>query len=185
MATNARLAREQCEKAFAAYLLAQKTNPPSWSSPCPLMDPVDIPVLIRKGQFDENGAYVLEKPEEIPIPSVCVAVPRVKPHPGMDYPICELHVMVFSGVDEQDSNVRQSARFGFVSELLDESHQAELFDALNLTNPTRVVTNFNIFGMYLTEDMGEETGRHWLDHLVYECHCQPTDDVDSDSKDQS
>ena len=182
MATNARLAREQCEKAFAAYLIKQKTTPPSWANPCPLADPVDVPVHIRKGQFNDAGQYALEKPDDIPVPAVCIAVPRSKPHPGMEYPICELHIMILSAIDEKDANNRQSSRFGFIAELFDESHKQELFDALNLSNPDRLVANFSVFGMYQTEDMGQETQRRWIDHLVYEVHCQPTDDVDGDSQ---
>lgn len=184
MPTNVRLAREQCEKAFAAYLAQLKTTPPTWwVGPCPLADPVDVQIFIRKGEFDADGLYQLDKPDEIPLPCVAIAVPRVKPHESMGYPICELHVMVLQGIDEADVNARQSARFGFIAELFDDSHQLEVFAALNLSNPDRAVKNFNVFGMYQTEDMGKETARHWIDHLVYEVHCQPTDDVDGDSKD--
>lgn len=187
MATNSRLAREQCEKAFAAYLIAQKVTPPAWSTvPSPLTangGQPDVPVFIRKGQLDASGIYHLDKPDDVPLPSICIAVPRVKPHVGMDYPVCELNVLVLSSIDEDDVNARHSARVGFISELFDESHQAELFQALNLGNVNRTVHNFNIFGMYLTEEMGEETGRHWIDHFVYECHAQPTDDVNGDSQD--
>lgn len=186
MPINGRLAREQCEKAFAAYLLNVKSNPPSWSDPTPLSRPEDVGVFIRKGQFNERGEYELERPDDIPLPSVCIAVPRIKPHEIMGYPICELHVIIMNGTDEDDASNRASARFGFVAELFDDSHQVDLFAALN--KPTvgpdpRAVQNFRIFGMYLTEDMGRETGRHWIDHAVFDCHCLPTDDSDGDGQD--
>jgi hypothetical protein len=181
MATNVRLAREQCEKAFANYFQWIAANPPAWAAnPTPLTDPVAVNVFIRKGQFDADGQYHLESPDEIALPAVCVAVPQVKPHPGMEYPICELHVIIMNGVDEEAVNDRQLARLGFIAELLDESHKDELFARLNkpaLAVDDRTVKNFNIFGFYQTEDMGREEGRHWIDHLVYECHCLPTDDV--------
>jgi hypothetical protein len=176
--TNERLNREQCEKAFAAYIIAQKADPPDWGDPCPLVDPVDVGVFVRKGQFNDAGQYVLETPEEIPLPAVCVAAARVKPH-EMGYPVVELHVLVINAVDETEASTRLSARFGFVSELLDESHQSELFTALNkpVGTDNRVVKNFHIFGFYPTEEMGQETERRWIDHLVYEVHCNPTDDA--------
>lgn len=186
MATNIRLAREQCEKAFAAYFQWIAAHPPAWAGgvTTPLTDPTAVNIFIRKGQFDANGLYHLERPDEILLPAVCLAVPQVKPHPGMEYPICELHVIIMNGVDEKDVNSRQSSRFGFIAELLDESHKAELFAAVNKPDSgadNRVVKNFNLFGFYQTEDMGKETGRHWIDHLVFECHCLPTDDINGDS----
>ncbi|CAN5458271.1 hypothetical protein BH20VER3_BH20VER3_00450 [soil metagenome] len=178
MSTSLRLAREQCEKAFAGYLLAKKTE---LGLECPLVSPVGVGVFIRKGQFDEDGNYVLQNPDEIPLPAVAVACPRATPH-DMGYPVCELHLMIFTGADEESAADRASARFGFLHELFDESHTAELFAALNppvAPDPDlRAVQNFSIFGFYLTEDMGQETGRHWIDHLVYEVHGQPTDEPD-------
>ena len=176
MSTSLRLAREQCEKAFAAYVLAQKT---ALGADCPLVDPVDVPVLIRKGQFSEDGTYVLQNPDEIPLPAVCIACPRSTPH-EMGYPICELHLMILSGSDEEDAATRASARYGFLAELFDESHLANLQAAMNKpADPDpdeRAVQNFVLFGLVLTEDMGQETGRHWIDHVVYGVHCQPTDE---------
>ncbi len=180
MAINVRLAREQCEKAFAAHLQYIAANPPSWANPTPLTDPEPVNIFIRKGQFDANGLYHLEKPDEIVLPAVCIAVPQMRPHQGMEYPVCELHVILMTGVDEKDVNDRQSARFGFIAELFDESRKDELFARINkpaLAVDDRVVKDFNLFGFYQTEDMGKETGRHWIDHLVFECHCLPTDDI--------
>lgn len=178
MPTSLRLAREQCEKAFAAYLLAQKT---ALEDECPLVSPVDVPVLIRKGQLSEDGTYTLQNPDEIPLPAVAIACPKAAPH-EMGYPICELHFMILTGADETDAATRASARYGFLAELFDESHFADLQAALNKpADPDpdeRAVQNFSIFGFYQTEDIGQETGRHWIDHLVYEVHCQPTDQAE-------
>jgi hypothetical protein len=55
------------------------------------------------------------------------------------------------------------------------------FDAVENVD-ARAVQDFQAFGFYQTEDMGQETDRHWIDHLVFEVHCQPTDDLDGDGE---
>lgn len=174
MSTDLRLNREQCEKAFAAYLTAKKVE---LGNLCPLVEPVDVGVYIRKGQFNEAGEYLLDNPEEIPLPFIGLACPVAKPHEGMAYPICEMHFILMTSADEESAAARASARFGFLTELFDESHQAALFAALNApaTGPDeRAVKDFHIFGYYQTEDMGQETDRRWIDHLVFEAHCTPS-----------
>lgn len=173
-----RLARERCELAFAAYINAQK----SVDLACPLIVPVDVPIFIRKGRLDPStGLYVLgdAEVEELPVPSINIAVPKVKPHEALAYPICELHVILASGVDEENSAARISARFGWMCELLDESHQATIFAALNQppAPDNRKVKDFHVFGYYQVEEVGQEMGRKFLDHLIYDVHCVPTDDL--------
>lgn len=172
MATTERLAREQCEKAFAGFFNSIKAG-------SPLAAP-DVPVFIRKGSFNADGVYELENPNEIPLPSLCLACPRSKPH-EMGYPICELHVVLLTSADETDASTQQSARFGFVSEALDDSHMADVQAALSkpAAGPdNRTVKNFTVFGFYQTEDMGQEADRRWIDQLVIDVHCTPSDDID-------
>lgn len=177
--TNERLAREQCEKAFAAYIIAQKTSPPDWFDPTPLTDPVDVPVFIRKGQFNDQGEYLVDNPDDVPLPAVCIGCPRAKPHEGMDYPICELHVIVMNAADEVNAATVHSARFGFLAELLDVSRRGDVIAALNkpIGTDMREVQNFSVWGIIPMLEEGHEVDRRWVDHLVYEIHCVPTDDV--------
>lgn len=184
MATTARLAREQTEKAFAAYLNAHRTSTPL----------TGIPVFVRKGKFLDGGTFELERVDEIPLPAICVSCPRSKPH-DMGYPVCELHILVLTSVDEMNTATPPApvaasvaaARFGYVAELFSEDNEPAVKLALNLPLSggvdNRVVKNFKVFGFYQTEDMGQETDRHWIDHLIFEVHCIPTDDADGDGND--
>lgn len=186
MATTSRLAREQAEKAFAAYIIANKPS-------SPLASP-DVPVFVRKGKLMGDGIFQLENVDEIPIPSIAVACPRTKPH-DMGYPVCEVHVLCLTSVDEMNSATPPvavgatvaAARFGYLANLFGEENYDTVKAAMNRpTSPAadnRVVKNFTMFGFYQTEDMGQETDRHWIDHLVFEAHCQPTDDLDGDGAD--
>lgn len=186
MATNSRLAREQAEKAFAAYINGNRAG-------SPLATPA-VPVFVRKGKLLDNGSFELENVDEIPVPSIAVSCPRAKPH-DMDYPVCEVHILCLTSVDEDNGAsppvkvgaTVAAARFGFIANLFGEENTAAVIAAMNRpTSPTpdnRVVKNFRVFGFYQTEDMGQETDRHWIDHLVFEVHCQPTDDVDGDGED--
>jgi hypothetical protein len=175
MATSSRLAREQTEKAFAAYLNANRTATPL----------AGIPVQVRKGKLLDNGTLELENLDEIPLPCVAVACPRSRPHDG-GWPVCELHILSLNSVDEDQAATKASARFGFIAELLSEDHDATVKAALNMPSAlpdNRVVKNYNVIGFYQTEDMGQETDRHWIDHLVFEVHCNPTDDLNGDGQD--
>jgi hypothetical protein len=171
-----RLAREQCEKAFASYINTHKTG-------TALATPVAVEVRVRKGTLTDDGAFTFENVDEIPLPCIAVSCPRVKPHESVGYPICELHVLVLTSVDEQDAADRASARFGYLAELFSDDKLATLMAAMNqpVSGPdNRVIKNFNLFGFALVEDMGQETDRHWMDHLVFEVHCNPTDDTNGD-----
>jgi hypothetical protein len=176
MATLDRLAREQCEKAFAAYIISQKTG-------SALATPVDVPVHVRKGKLKDDGTFELENVDEVPVPCIAVSCPRTKPH-DMGYPICELHILSMTSVDEVNAATIAAARFGFIAELLNDDNIEVVKAAMNkpVGTDNRVVKDFNVFGFFLSEDMGQETDRHWIDHIVYEVHCIPTDDTDGDGQ---
>ncbi len=170
-----RLSRERCEQAFAQYVaekLAGLTDPPESLQ--------NLPVFVRKGQYDStDGTYTLDNPDEIPLPAICFGAPRVRPHEVMNYAIVELHVIVMSQVDEKDVMTRASERVGFVCELLDATNFAALETALNPPGGTdnRVVKDFTVWGLVPTQEQGQETDRHWMDHLTYEVHCVPVDNT--------
>lgn len=185
MATLNRLAREQCEKAFANYIIQKKINDPT--NAAALLTPADVPVHVRKGKLAADGSFVLQNVDELPVPCIVLSCPRARNH-EMDYPVCELHILCLTSVDERDAagspNAASiaAARFGYIAELLDETNLAAVRTALNKPagTDTRIVKDFFVFGLYLTEDMGQETERHWIDHMIYEVHCIPTDDTDGD-----
>lgn len=180
MATLFRLAREKCETAFAQYILSKKSGY--------LVTPVDVPVHVRRGKF-LDGQFALENPDEIPLPSVVVSCPRTVVH-AMGYPVCELHILVLGSADEDDATTRQPARIGTIAELfvdvdVDSDKYGEVLAYMNkpASGPdNRPVKDFALFGFYQNEEMGEETLTTLIDHLVFECHCLPTDDVDGDGQ---
>lgn len=181
MATLDRLSREQCEKAFAAYLNSIRAGSAI----------ENVPVFVRKGKLMDDGSFQLENVDEIPVPSIAVSCPKSTPH-DLGYPICELHVMSLTSVDELNTADPPvpvgasvaAARFGFIAEKLDESNLPAVIAAVSkpVGTDNRVIKNFNVFGMYQTDDLGQETERHWIDHLVFEVHCVPSDDLDGDGQ---
>jgi len=179
MATLFRLSREKCEFAFAQFILERKSGS--------LLTPVDVPILVRRGKITDQGQFELENAGEIPLPSIVVSCPRVTTH-IMGYPICELHLLSLNSVDEDDCSVLIPARFGILADLfpdidIDDVKYGAVLTAMNAPTPgpdVRKVRDFNVFGYAPVEDMGEETNTTWIDHIVLEVHCVPTDDVDGD-----
>lgn len=177
MATTLRLAREQAERAFAQFLISKKEGS--------LVTPVDVPVLIRKGKLEENGTFKLDQEgDEIPLPSLVISCPRAVVHAAGHY-VCDLHVLCLNSVDEEDARSRISDRFGLVANALPDidadptAHQA-VFTFMNKPasgTDERIVKDFHLIGLVPTDDMGEETGTSWIDHLVFEVHCNPTSQV--------
>lgn len=167
--------------AFAQWIISKKSGM--------LTAPTDVQVFVRRGKF-LDGALVLENPEEIPLPSVVVSCPRVVLH-VMGYPVCELHVLTLNSVDEDDARERHPGRFGLVAEMfndvdVDQDSYDELLAFMRKppSGPdNRLVKDFTVFGYAQSEEMGEETETTWIDHLVFEVHCIPTDDLDGDGED--
>jgi hypothetical protein len=123
MATSSRLAREQTEKAFAAYLNDHRGS---------ALD--GIPVQIRKGKFKDDGTLELENLDEIPLPCVAVACPRSHPHDG-GWPVCELHILSLNSVDDENAATKASQRFGYIAALLGEENTESVMTSLNYRGP--------------------------------------------------
>ncbi len=182
MATNIRLSRERVEQAVAQFIIERRTGA--------LATPTEVPVLIRKGKVDkETGKFELENPDEITLPAVVISCPRAEPH-AMGYPICEVHILCMNSMAGDDAADLQAGRFGLIAELfpdvdLDRLKHLSVMTGLNKPasgTDTRKVKDFTLFDFYPTDDLGEETGHTWIDHLVFDFHCVPTDDTDGDGQ---
>lgn len=185
MSTNSRLSRENCEKAFTAFIDASRAIP---GAPASVLE---LPILARKGKLDQDGKFQLpgitdsddpnhdDAINDLPIPCICIAAPRAVPH-AAGYDVVELHLLGLNSVDEPECGARSAERFGWLAGLFTDEVNAAVIEALNkpASGPdTRVARDFMVFGFYLTEDQGQETDRHWIDHLLFEVHCQSTDDT--------
>jgi hypothetical protein len=193
MSTTSRLSRQQCEAVYLSYLqalMAASGNDVISSVTC----------IARNGTIDGEGNFQLvgitgaqatddfnDQVDDLPLPALCVSAPRSREHEmGCGYQVVELHLILLTSVDEKDGggNVVASAnagtRFGFIAQAMSEDNYATALAAINEPESgpdNRAVKNFRAFGFYMTEDMGQESARHWIDHLVFEVHCVPTDDT--------
>jgi hypothetical protein len=172
MGTPLRLTRSQTEKALCAFIKAKLPDAPSPA-------PITAPVFIRQGQVNDEGSLILENPDDIPLPSIVVAVPSVRRH-EMGYGVCEVHVVVCGGVDGTNAASKHDALAGYIMAILGEDNRGTVLTALNPPasgSDERDVKEFRAFGYLLANEFSQETGRAWMDDLVFEFHCQPTDDI--------
>lgn len=183
MSTYLKKSRSQAEKAIAAYIEASKLLAQAEIQPLLAITPIHV----RMGKLDsETGLFVLDEVDDIPLPSICVAVPKAERF-IMGYAICDVHIVVCGGIDATDwgnwstLNPKDSHESisGFVAALFDEQRRSEILAALNKPDgeDIRTVKDFRAFGFKFVDDSSQESERQWMDDLVLEFHCQPTDDV--------
>lgn len=191
MSTTLRLSRSQAEKAIAAYIKSQQAveGQPALIANCC--------VEVRKGQLNEDGTFTVPGLEDAPnMPIIAVACPMAKRHEmGLGYVVATVHIIVMGQVDPvpadptspvSEGNPLNSPKTdhdqlcGWLAELFTDENNAAAVLALNAPDEgedTRVVKNFRCFGYIETDDISQETERHWIDDFSYEVHCQPTDDT--------
>jgi hypothetical protein len=172
MATPLRLSRTRAEEAIAAFIKAKLAD-----APAPAPD--DCPVFIRQGEVDDNGSLILDNPDDIPLPSIVVSATQSQRH-AMGYSVVQLHVMVCGGTDGEDAAEKHDTLAGYVAAIFGEENRNDVCVALSppIAGPdNRAVKEFRAFGYLLTDEFSQQSGRAWIDDVVYEFHCQPTDDT--------
>jgi hypothetical protein len=123
--SNLRLSRANLEKAIAAFLISRLAEAAADNTSPNLANINSVPVHVRMGKLDENGTFELADIDDIPLPAVCVAVPRSERHP-FGYSKCEMHVIVLGSVNK--TKVADFPAIGNVTQTISEEGEDVVYN---------------------------------------------------------